>query len=150
MAGAALNYVNAASSRCLDVSGVSQAQGAQIHMWDCHTQRQPALDQNRPPSELRVYGNRCLDVNGNGTADGTKIQIWECNGTTAQKFTQNSAGALVGTGSGKCLHATGNDQRRPRRATHLQRLDGPAMDHPMTDETPGPVLRVTNGHLTPA
>ncbi|GAB1823085.1 ricin-type beta-trefoil lectin domain protein [Herbidospora sp. RD11066] len=102
----ALNYVNAASGRCLDVSGVSQAQGAQIHLWDCHTQANQRWTRTTA-NELKVYGTRCLDVNGNGTADGTKIQIWACNGTAAQKFTQNSAGALVGTGSGKCLHATG-------------------------------------------
>ncbi|WP_061295282.1 ricin-type beta-trefoil lectin domain protein [Herbidospora cretacea] len=95
--GAAVAYVNAAPSRCLDVSGVSQAQGAQVHMWDCHTGVNQRWTRTAA-GELRVYGNRCLDVNGNGAADGT----------IAQKFTQNPGGALVGAGSGKCLHATGN------------------------------------------
>ncbi|WP_030451444.1 RICIN domain-containing protein [Herbidospora cretacea] len=103
----AVNLVNAASNRCLDVSGVSQAQGAQIHVWDCHTQANQRWTRTAA-GEYRVYnGTRCLDVNGNGTANGTKIQIWPCNGTPAQRFTHNANGSITAAGSGKCLHSTG-------------------------------------------
>ncbi|TKK91023.1 GDSL family lipase [Herbidospora galbida] len=102
-----VNLANGSSNRCMDVNGASQAQGAQIITWDCHTNP----NQRWTPTaagEYRIYnGTRCLDVNGNGAANGTKIQIWPCNGTPAQRFTHNANGSITAAGSGKCLHSTG-------------------------------------------
>ncbi|RCG29918.1 GDSL family lipase [Sphaerisporangium album] len=100
--GTAVSVVNPQSNRCLDVSGASTAEGAQVHIWDCHGGTNQRWTRTAA-GELRVYGNRCLDVNANGTANGTKIQIWSCNSSTAQRFTFNADGSIVGAGSGKCL-----------------------------------------------
>ncbi|TDV57494.1 RICIN domain-containing protein [Actinophytocola oryzae] len=100
--GTAVSLVNPQSNRCMDVSGVSTAEGAQIHLWDCHGGTNQRWTRTAS-GEVRVYGNRCLDVNGNGTANGTKIQIWTCNNSAAQHFTFNANGSIVGQGSGKCL-----------------------------------------------
>ncbi|MEU0485877.1 ricin-type beta-trefoil lectin domain protein, partial [Streptosporangium sp. NPDC006013] len=90
------------SGRCLDVANVSQANGAQVQIWDCNGQ---ANQQWTPTGsgELRVYGNKCLDVSNMGTADGTGVHIWDCNGQSNQKWRLNSDGSITALGAGKCL-----------------------------------------------
>ncbi|MFI7037179.1 glycoside hydrolase family 27 protein [Microbispora rosea] len=92
------------SGRCLDVSGVSQANGAQVQLWDCNGQS----NQRWTPSasgELRVYGNKCLDVYNAGTADGSNVVIWDCNGQSNQQWRLNSDGSITAVGANKCLDA---------------------------------------------
>ncbi|WP_231514217.1 ricin-type beta-trefoil lectin domain protein, partial [Microbispora rosea] len=67
------------SGRCLDVTGVSQANGAAAQIWDCNGQANQQWT-TTSAGELRVYGNKCLDVNGGATADGSTVIIWDCNG----------------------------------------------------------------------
>ena len=92
------------SGRCLDVAGVSQANGAQVQLWDCNGQS----NQRWTPTasgELRVYGNKCLDVYNAGTADGTNVIIWDCNGQSNQKWRLNADGSITAVGANKCLDA---------------------------------------------
>jgi poly(3-hydroxybutyrate) depolymerase len=99
------------SGRCLDVSGVSQANGAQAQIWDCNGQANQQWTSNGA-NELRVYGNKCLDVSNQSTADGAAVQIWDCNGQNNQKWRLNSDGTITAIGANKCLDvpnsATGN------------------------------------------
>ncbi len=90
------------SGRCLDVSGASQANGAQAQIWDCNGQANQQWT-STGSGELRVYGNKCLDVNGAATADGTTVIIWDCNGQNNQKWRINSDGTITAVGAGKCL-----------------------------------------------
>ncbi|MFI6318814.1 ricin-type beta-trefoil lectin domain protein [Nonomuraea sp. NPDC050556] len=92
----------AGSGRCLDVTGVSQANGAQVQIWDCNgaSNQQWA---STSAGELRVYGGKCLDVNGAGTADGTSVIIWDCNGQNNQKWRLNADGTVTAVGANKCL-----------------------------------------------
>ncbi|MBX6384857.1 MAG: lectin, partial [Microbispora sp.] len=94
------------SGRCLDVVGVSQANGTQVQIWDCHggANQQWTLTS---AGELRVYGNKCLDVYGAGTADGTQVIIWDCNGQSNQKWRFNSDGTITAVGANKCLDVVG-------------------------------------------
>ncbi|WP_432872038.1 endo-1,4-beta-xylanase [Microbispora rosea] len=94
------------SGRCLDVTEASQANGAQVEIWDCNGQSNQQWTQTSA-SELRVYGNKCLDVNGGGTADGTSVIIWDCNGQNNQKWRFNSDGTITAVGANKCLDITG-------------------------------------------
>jgi lysophospholipase L1-like esterase len=98
---------NPQSTRCLDVSGASTADGAQILIWDCHGGTNQQWTRTSA-GELRGIGGKCLDVNGNGTANGTRVTTWTCNGGANQKFTFNADGTIVGVGSGKCLDVNGN------------------------------------------
>ncbi|MFC4592275.1 glycoside hydrolase family 27 protein [Sphaerisporangium corydalis] len=95
------------SGRCLDVSGASQANGAQAQIWDCNGQ---ANQQWTPTAsgELRVYGGKCLDVNNAGTADNTSVIIWDCNGQTNQRWRLNSDGTITAVGANKCLDVPNN------------------------------------------
>ncbi|MGW2151825.1 ThuA domain-containing protein [Nonomuraea bangladeshensis] len=94
------------SGRCLDVSGASQANGAQAQIWDCNGQNNQRWT-STAASELRVYGNKCLDVNGAGTADGTAVIIWDCNGQNNQKWRLNADGTITAVGANKCLDVNG-------------------------------------------
>jgi poly(3-hydroxybutyrate) depolymerase len=102
------------SGRCLDVSGVSQANGAQAQIWDCNGQNNQQWT-STAANELRVYGNKCLDVSNQGTADGAQVQIWDCNGQNNQKWRFNSDGTITAIGANKCLDvpnsATANGTR---------------------------------------
>ncbi|MCX5265301.1 non-reducing end alpha-L-arabinofuranosidase family hydrolase [Streptomyces sp. NBC_00199] len=94
------------SGKCLDVSGFSQADGANVQIWDCHggvNQQWTSTDS----SQLTVYGNKCLDARGAGTTNGTPVQIWSCNGSDNQQWRVNADGTIVGVRSGLCLEAAG-------------------------------------------
>ncbi|WP_285785858.1 lectin, partial [Microbispora sp. NBRC 16548] len=95
------------SGRCLDVSGASQANGAQAQIWDCNGQANQQWT-STSAGELRVYGNKCLDVNGGSTADGASVIIWDCNGQNNQKWRLNSDGSITAVGANKCLDVYNN------------------------------------------
>ncbi|MER6008802.1 ThuA domain-containing protein, partial [Nonomuraea angiospora] len=92
----------AGSGRCLDVSGASQANGAQAQIWDCNGQSNQQWT-STAAGELRVYGGKCLDVSGAGTADGASVIIWDCNGQNNQKWRLNADGTITAVGANKCL-----------------------------------------------
>ncbi|MFG1948702.1 ThuA domain-containing protein [Nonomuraea sp. NPDC048826] len=94
------------SNRCLDVSGASQANGAQAQLWDCHGQANQRWTATAA-GELRVYGGKCLDVYGAGTANGTNVIIWDCNGQNNQKWRLNADGTITAVGADKCLEVNG-------------------------------------------
>ncbi|NUW33341.1 ricin-type beta-trefoil lectin domain protein [Nonomuraea sp. SMC257] len=96
----------AGSGRCLDVSGASQANGAQTQIWDCNGQSNQQWT-STSSGELRVYGGKCLDVNGAATADGTAVIIWDCNGQNNQKWRLNADGTVTAVGANKCLDVAG-------------------------------------------
>ncbi|MFI6743471.1 lectin [Nonomuraea sp. NPDC050451] len=96
----------AGSGRCLDVSGASQANGAQAQIWDCNGQANQQWA-STAAGELRVYGGKCLDVSGAGTADGTAVIIWDCNGQNNQKWRLNADGTVTAIGANKCLDVSG-------------------------------------------
>ncbi|MGW4967163.1 ThuA domain-containing protein [Nonomuraea sp. NPDC004186] len=94
------------SGRCLDVSGASQANGAQAQIWDCNGQSNQQWT-STAAGELRVYGGKCLDVSGAGTADGAAVIIWDCNGQNNQKWRLNADGTITAVGANKCLDVNG-------------------------------------------
>ncbi|HET9141027.1 ricin-type beta-trefoil lectin domain protein [Actinophytocola sp.] len=97
---------NVAANRCLDVSGGSQANGAQVIIWDCNggsNQRWTGTASD----ELRVFDSKCLDVLNQATAPGSAVSIWDCNGGTNQKWTLAANGTLVGRQSTLCLAPSG-------------------------------------------
>ena len=94
------------SGRCLDVAGVSQTDGANVQIWDCHggVNQQWTLTDG---AQLTVYGNKCLDARGGGTTPGTPVQIWTCTGTENQQWRVNPDGTIIGVRSGLCLEVSG-------------------------------------------
>ncbi|MET9497897.1 endo-1,4-beta-xylanase [Streptomyces sp. NPDC006552] len=95
----------AGSGRCLDVSGASTADGAQVQLWDCHGGGNQQWTYTAA-GEFRVYGNKCLDAAGTGS--GTRIQIYSCWGADNQKWRLGSDGTVIGVQSGLCLDTVAN------------------------------------------
>src|SRR4051812_43436776 len=94
------------SDRCLDVSGFSQTDGANVQIWDCHggiNQQWTLTDSN----QLTVYGNKCLDVRGGATTSGTSVQIWTCNGSDNQQWRGEPPGPNGGGRAGGWLGGAG-------------------------------------------
>jgi hypothetical protein len=98
---------NAAVIRCLDVSSASQANGAQVIIWDCNGNGNERWA-NTAATELRIYDTKCLDVLNQATIPGSAVGIWDCNGGTNQKWTLNPNGTIVGGQSGLCLAPSGD------------------------------------------
>ncbi|NUT98063.1 MAG: alpha-1,3/4-fucosidase [Saccharothrix sp.] len=93
------------SGRCVDVEGVSTANGAAVHLWDCHGGSNQRWTQSG--KQLVVYGNKCLDAYGAGTSPGTAAVIWDCHGGTNQQWNVNADGTITSVQSGLCLDAYG-------------------------------------------
>lgn len=105
------NLASRASSKCVDVSNVSQADGAPIHQWACNgAANQSWRFVDRGQGKFNVvsrHSGKCLDVAGNSTADGAVVQQWACAGTPNQLFSVEDTGGgfvrLVAAHSKKCI-----------------------------------------------
>jgi poly(3-hydroxybutyrate) depolymerase len=98
--------VGGQSSRCIDISNSTTANGTQAELWDCNGGSNQRWTYTSG-KQLMVYGNKCLDASGQGTANGTAAVIWDCNGQANQQWNVNSDGTITGVQSGLCLDAAG-------------------------------------------
>jgi hypothetical protein len=94
------------SSKCVDDSGLSTANGTKIQLWDCNggANQQWTVESD---GTLRVYG-KCMDITGANYSNGTNIELWDCNGGANQQW-QAQNGTLVNPASGKCLDDPGSN-----------------------------------------
>jgi len=73
-----------------DVSGVSTADSAKVHLWAYgggnNQQWQAQSLGNGYYRFIARHSGKCLDVPGSSTADGVQLQQYTCNGTAAQSF----------------------------------------------------------------
>ncbi|MEN6320661.1 MAG: RICIN domain-containing protein [Syntrophaceae bacterium] len=103
------------SGKCLDVSGVSTANGANIIQYDCHggSNQQWTLTNKGDGYYLAVakHSGKCLDVSGVSTANGTNIIQYDCHGGSNQQWKLIPKGQgyymLTAKHSGKCLDVAG-------------------------------------------
>ena len=94
------------SSKCVDDSAFSTADGNKIQMWDCTggvNQQWTA----EPDGTLQVYG-KCMDITGANYSNLTDIELWTCNGGANQQWHAQN-GTLVNPASGKCLDDPNSD-----------------------------------------
>ncbi|MDG6103193.1 PQQ-dependent sugar dehydrogenase [Dactylosporangium aurantiacum] len=106
-AAAGATVVSAASGRCLDVVGQSQADKAGVDIYDCNGQANQAWTYTAA-GEFRVYASpKCLDVAGQDTTAPAVVQIYTCNGGANQRWRINADGTITGVQSGLCLDVTG-------------------------------------------
>ncbi len=99
------------SGSCVDVEGVSQENGADIHQWACNSaanQRWIVKDVGGGYHTLQsVHSGRCLDIGGWSTSNGGNLIQWDCHGGNNQQFRFISQGSgvyqLQSRHSGKCL-----------------------------------------------
>lgn len=82
------------SGKCLDVSGVSTADGANLDQWTCFAANQNQHFQWQAisgTSYFRIvarHSSRCLDVRDHSLADGARIQQWICGTGLNQQWTR--------------------------------------------------------------
>ncbi|WP_326821578.1 RICIN domain-containing protein [Streptosporangium sp. NBC_01756] len=105
------------SGKCLDVAGVSTADGANVQQWTClpnqRNQEWNLVATDSGYYTLRaVHSGKCLDVAGVGTADGANVQQWTCLSNQRNqewRLVQKDNGyfTLVVRHSGKCLDVAG-------------------------------------------
>lgn len=102
------------SGKCLDVTGVSTADGAPIQQWDClgtANQRVTIESVGSGSSWYRLrfaHSGKCLDVTNASTADGALIQQWTClpgqhNQHFRYEWVHGNHYKFVAEHSGKCL-----------------------------------------------
>jgi glycerate-2-kinase len=92
--------VNHHSGKCLDIQGVSTADGAAVHQWTCHggtnqqfTLRQVAADDYQL---VAVHSGKCVDVSGISTAAGALVHQWTCDSASALATKKNQVWRLIG------------------------------------------------------
>jgi hypothetical protein len=87
--------VNRKSGKCLDVTNVSTADGAQIQQFTCQSWGQTnqvfagvpwSPTDSSHVKYIAQHSNKCLDITGGSTADGALLQQWTCTGATNQAF----------------------------------------------------------------
>jgi thermitase len=102
---------NVNSNKCLDVTGVSTANGANIQQWGCGGADHQKWRIESLGSGLyklkAMHSGRVMDVfNGSGS-DGAKIHQWDSNSSlSSQKWAIQPSGSgyqIVNSFSGKCL-----------------------------------------------
>ncbi|MEU8608709.1 ThuA domain-containing protein [Actinoplanes sp. NPDC048791] len=78
------------SSKLIDVSAASTADGAQIVQWAAtggNNQKWQAVDAGGGAVYLKAgHSNKCLDLTGGSTAQGAFLQQFTCNNSNQQKF----------------------------------------------------------------
>ena len=97
------------SGKCLDVSGISHADGANVYQWNCTgaaNQQWLQVAANGGFMLMARHSGKCLDVAGAGVGGGTNIYQWFCHGGDNQLF--NWVGdRLVAKHSGQCVNVEG-------------------------------------------
>jgi hypothetical protein len=78
------------SGKCLDVSGASKENGANVQQWDCVNAPQQHWTLNFVGSNLFELLNensgKCLDVDNAWTGDGVNVKQWDCAGVPQQHW----------------------------------------------------------------
>ena len=88
--GGAWRFTFEHSGKVLDVSDVSQANGALVHQWDWvdgPNQRWTARNVGSSFQLVSVNSGKCLDVRDFSLAPGGAIQQWDCGNNDNQRWT---------------------------------------------------------------
>jgi beta-xylosidase len=107
--------LNRNSGKALDVSGVSTADGAQLHQWtrtNAYNQQFQFVDAGGGYYKLRVrHSGKVVDVLGASIADGASVVQWTDNGGSNQQFRLDDSTdgyvRLVNRNSNKVLEVAG-------------------------------------------
>jgi len=120
---------NPNSDKCMDVSGVSQDNGATIWLFECRNTDNQTLTRDGAALKFKHSG-KCLDVSEASTDNGADIHQWTCHGRDNQSFTLSDggqsgtsvnddsgtgdggqvdlSGTIVSDNSGKCVEVANN------------------------------------------
>jgi hypothetical protein len=114
------------SGKCVNVSGNSQNDGAQVVQWPCSTSssndRFDLVSVGGDVYQIRpTHSGKCLNVSGGSTANGAGVIQWRCEGGNNERFRiqrVNNGVRAVAVHSGKCIDVSnGNDGTQLRQNT---------------------------------
>ena len=96
--------VNHSSGKCLDVAGISTANGAAVQQWTCHggtNQRfrlaaATALGNSHDYQLVAVHSGKCVDVSTISTAPGALVHQWPCDTGSTLTTKKNQIWRLTG------------------------------------------------------
>ena len=94
------------SGKCLDVPGVSTANGTQLDIWTCNAGSNQEYTLT-PSGEITVYGDKCLEAYEQGKTAGTIVDIYTCSGGSNQLWQAHPDGSITNDESGLCLDVDG-------------------------------------------
>lgn len=126
------HLVSRNSGKCLDVSGVSTADGAQVIQWPCSTgtNQQWQLVAAGTGYQLRArHSGKCAGVAGSSATDGALVQQQTCTSVASQAWTLNPLPA-PGTARNPALAGLYADP-------HAALLDNTFYIYPTTDGIAG-------------
>ncbi len=92
------------STKCLDDSGDSTANGTKIVLWDCNGSPQQTWTIGSDHT-IRI-NSKCADIYRYDNANRARVDLWTCTGGANQQW-QPRNDALVSPASGKCLDDPG-------------------------------------------
>lgn len=101
------------SGKCLDISGSSTADFAQVQVWDCNgTDAQKFRFQDYDNGYFSIINSKsgkCLDAYAGGSQRGNHFVQYTCSGAVGhnQQFKLGPNGNLIARHSGLCLDAEG-------------------------------------------
>eukprot|EP00914_Ancora_sagittata_P001072 GHVO01002830.1.p1 GENE.GHVO01002830.1~~GHVO01002830.1.p1 ORF type:complete len:287 (-),score=7.29 GHVO01002830.1:45-905(-) len=100
-------HPNGDTSKCIDVSGATFANGTPVEIYDCNETNAQRWVISRGSTKVQVAGtNYCLDA-GSTPGDGTKMKIWECyDNLSAQQWYFTDDNRISLENQGKCLDLT--------------------------------------------
>lgn len=121
-----LQVVTKYNGKCLHVHGGSNANGANITLWDCVDQ--PNVQWRMAPANepgyfflIARHSGKCAHVHGGGNANGANITQWDCVNQGNVKWSKKSLGNgyfnLVAKNSRKCAHVHGGSNANEMNIT---------------------------------
>lgn len=103
------------SGRVIDVSGISNSSGANIHQWSYvggNNQKWRAIEKGNGAYQFQaVHSGKCMDVSASSKNNGANIDQWTCHSGLNQQFKLENQGGgyyyLKANHSGKCVDVNG-------------------------------------------
>ncbi len=105
------------SGKCVNVSGNSQNDGAQVIQFPCSSNgtndRFDLVSVGGDVYQIRpTHSGKCLNISGNSTADGAAVIQFRCEGGNNERFRiqrVNNGVRAVAVHSGKCIEVPGSN-----------------------------------------
>ncbi|WP_328971941.1 RICIN domain-containing protein [Streptomyces sp. NBC_00239] len=114
-----LRLESVSSGKCLNVTGASWDNGAQVIQWDCGDTPNNNWSFEKLPSgwyQIRAqHSGKCLDVEGAVWGNGAPVIQWDCKKSTNQSWkiinrAEDGSYMLQARHSGRCLNVEGASQ----------------------------------------
>lgn len=105
-----VDFRDARTGKCLDVSGSNSANGSKIQLYSCNGSNAQKWYYNPVKGTLqsKVAANKCLDIPGGNTANHSHLQVWDCVANHPnQQFDRHGSTFVARKAMGQAIDASG-------------------------------------------